>query len=102
MKVSILIEKDLVSVKMYLVKFLYALLIYLCLSSIDILIFLVRVSSFYSNFVFIYLIYFTFYHYIGPRGKESTEVLITQNKGKERENSYQKLKRSLDESHMET
>ena len=25
-----------------------------------------------------------------PRGKESTEVRITQNKGKERENSYQK------------
>jgi hypothetical protein len=29
-----------------------------------------------------------------PGGKESTEVQITQNKGKERENSYQKLKRS--------
>ena len=29
-----------------------------------------------------------------PRGKESTEVRITQNKGKESENSYQKLKRS--------
>ena len=28
-------------------------------------------------------------------GKESTEVQITQNKGKESENSYQKLKRSL-------
>ena len=28
------------------------------------------------------------------RGKESTEVRITQNKGKERENSFQKLKRS--------
>jgi hypothetical protein len=27
-----------------------------------------------------------------PRGKESTEVQITQNKGKERENSYRKLK----------
>ena len=29
-----------------------------------------------------------------PRGKESTEVQITQNKAKESENSYQKLKRS--------
>ena len=29
-----------------------------------------------------------------PHGKESTEVRITQNKGKESENSYQKLKRS--------
>ena len=29
-----------------------------------------------------------------PRGKESTEVRITQNKGKESENSYQKLERS--------
>ena len=29
---------------------------------------------------------------IRPRGKESTEVRITQNKGKESENSYQKLK----------
>ena len=28
-----------------------------------------------------------------PRGKESTEVRITQNKGKESENSYQKLER---------
>ena len=27
-----------------------------------------------------------------PRGKESTEVRITQNKGKESENSYRKLK----------
>ena len=33
-------------------------------------------------------------------GKESTEVHITQNKGKERENSYQKLKRSPEERHM--
>ena len=31
---------------------------------------------------------------IRPRGKENTEVRITQNKGKESENSYQKLKRS--------
>ena len=31
---------------------------------------------------------------IKPCGKESTEVQITQNKGKESENSYQKLKRS--------
>ena len=30
-----------------------------------------------------------------PRGKERTEVWITQNKGKESENSYKKLKRSL-------
>ena len=37
-----------------------------------------------------------------PRGKESTEVRITQNKGKERENSYQKLKRSPKESHTHT
>ena len=29
-----------------------------------------------------------------PRGKESTEVRITQNIGRESENSYQKLKRS--------
>ena len=29
-----------------------------------------------------------------PRGKESTEVWITQNNGKESENSYQKFKRS--------
>ena len=29
-----------------------------------------------------------------PRGKESTGVRITQNKGKESENSYHKLKRS--------
>ena len=32
-----------------------------------------------------------------PRGKESTEVQITQNKGKESENSYQELKRSPEE-----
>ena len=37
-----------------------------------------------------------------PHGKESTEVWITQNKGKESENSYQKLKRSLQERHMQT
>ena len=29
---------------------------------------------------------------IRPCGKESTEVRISQNKGKESENSYQKLK----------
>ena len=34
-----------------------------------------------------------------PHGKESTEVQITQKIGKERENSYWKMKRSLDESH---
>ena len=32
--------------------------------------------------------------HVRPRGKESTEVRITQNKGKKRENSCQKLKRS--------
>ena len=37
---------------------------------------------------------------IKPRGKESTEVQITQNKGKNREISYQKLKRSPKERHM--
>ena len=37
-----------------------------------------------------------------PHGKESTEVRITQNMGKERENSYQKLKRLLYERHMQT
>ena len=31
---------------------------------------------------------------IRPHGKESTEVRITQNKGKKSENSYQKLKRA--------
>ena len=36
------------------------------------------------------------------RGKESTEVRITQNKGKERENSYQKLKRTPQEKQMQT
>ena len=34
-----------------------------------------------------------------PRGKESTKVRITQNKGKERENSYQKFKRSPKKRH---
>ena len=37
-----------------------------------------------------------------PRGKESTDVLITQNKGKESENSYQKLKRSPQDRHTKT
>ena len=37
-----------------------------------------------------------------PRGKESTKVRISQNKGKESENSSQKLKRSLWVRHMET
>ena len=50
-------------------------------------------------FVYMYLIIWLFYLFVtiiwfGPRGKESTEVRITQNKGKESENSYQKLKRS--------
>ena len=31
-----------------------------------------------------------------PRGKESTEARITQNKGKESEKSYQKLKITVD------
>ena len=43
------------------------------------------------------------YKYINrPRGKESTEVRITQNKGKESENSYQKLKRSPRDRHTKT
>ena len=37
-----------------------------------------------------------------PFGKESTEVGITQKIGKERENSYWKMKRSPDESHTQT
>jgi hypothetical protein len=32
-------------------------------------------------------------------GKENTEVQITQKIGKERGNSYRKMKRSLDERH---
>ena len=31
-----------------------------------------------------------------------TIIVMSQNKGKERENSYQKLKRSPEERHMET
>ena len=37
-----------------------------------------------------------------PRGNESTKVRISQNKGKESENSYQKLKRSLKDRHTKT
>ena len=40
-----------------------------------------------------------------PRGEESTEVRISQTKGKESENSYQKLRRSQwtgTQKHMET
>ena len=37
-----------------------------------------------------------------PRGEESTEVRISQNNGKESENSYQKLKRSPKDRHTET
>ena len=37
-----------------------------------------------------------------PREKESTKVRITQNKGKKRENSYQKLKRSPEERDIST
>ena len=33
-------------------------------------------------------------------GKESTKVQISQNKGKESENSYQRLKRSPQDRHM--
>ena len=39
---------------------------------------------------------------IWTRRKESTKLRITQNKGKERENSYQKLKRSPNERHIQT
>ena len=37
-----------------------------------------------------------------PHGKESTEVRISQNKGKESKNSYQKLKKSLKDRHTKT
>ena len=37
-----------------------------------------------------------------PRGEESTEVRVSQNKGKESENSYQKMKRSLKDRHTKT
>ena len=37
-----------------------------------------------------------------PHGKESTEVRKSQIMGKESENSYQKLKRSLKDRHMQT
>ena len=36
------------------------------------------------------------------RGKEGTEVRIIQEMGKERENSYQKIKRSPEERHTRT
>ena len=45
---------------------------------------------------------FIYTHIYIPRGKESTEIQVTQNKGKERENSYKKLKRSPQERHMQT
>ena len=41
-------------------------------------------------------------YYIRPRGKESTEVRKSQNKGKESENYYQKLKRSPRDRHTKT
>ena len=41
-----------------------------------------------------YLVHFVF-KLNRPRGKESMEVRKSQNNGKESENSYQKLKRSL-------
>ena len=37
-----------------------------------------------------------------PHGKESTKIWITQKIGKERENSYLKIKRSPDERHTQT
>ena len=37
-----------------------------------------------------------------PRVKESTKLRISQNKGKESENSYQNLKRSLKDRHTKT
>ena len=37
-----------------------------------------------------------------PHGKERTELRITQKMGKERENSYQKMKRSPEERHTQT
>ena len=43
---------------------------------------------YYSQSNFIYI------HFNSPRGKKSTEVQITQNKGKASENSYRKLKSS--------
>ena len=46
------------------------------------------------------LLFCNYFNYL--RGKESTEVRISQNKGKESENSYQKLKRSLKDRHTET
>ena len=54
--------------------------------------------NFYNGAFFSYIIK----SYDRPRGKECTIVRITQNKGKERKNSYQKLKRSPKEGHMET
>ena len=37
-----------------------------------------------------------------PHGKGSTKVQITQKMRKERENSYRKMKRSLEERHTQT
>ena len=37
-----------------------------------------------------------------PRGRESTEIWITQKIGKERGNSYREMKRSLDERHTQS
>ena len=48
-----------------------------------------------------FAIYIYIYIYT-PRGKESTEVRKSQNKGKESENSYQKLKRSPRDGHTKT
>ena len=40
--------------------------------------------------------------FVRPRGKEGTEVRKSQNKGKENENSYLKLKRSPRDRHTKT
>ena len=45
-------------------------------------------------FRLIYQLFKNIKYLFRPCGKESTEVQITQNKGKESEDSYQKLKRS--------
>ena len=45
---------------------------------------------------------YSYYFEPRPHGKESTKVRISENKGKESENSYQKLKRSLYDRHTKT
>jgi hypothetical protein len=56
----------------------------------------IRIKNVYFTLHFVMLLLYR------PCGKESTEVRKTQNKGKERENSYQKLKRSPEERHTQT